>query len=82
MDENIPLEEQVDLLREDMLQIGFSKRFVVDVGWQPDFHLKGKFIVRAIQDYDWMNPLYKGKCRTFKELKKAIELGRDNRLEN
>ncbi len=73
IDENIPLEKQVDSLREDMLQIGFGKRFVVDVGWQPDFELNGNFIIRAIQDYDWMNPLYRVKCRAFDELKKAIE---------
>ncbi len=73
IDENSPLERQVDSLTEDMLQIGFGKRFAVDVGWRPDFETGGHFIVVAIQDCDWMKPVYENKCRTLKELKEAIE---------
>lgn len=73
IDENTPFEEQKYSYKQDMLQIGFGKRFVVDIGWLPDFKPNGYFVVQAIQDYDWMNPLFKTKCRTFDELKKAIE---------
>ena len=73
IDENIPLEQQVSSLREDMLQIKFGERFVLDVGWRPDFEPDGYFIVYAIQDKDWEAPLLKKKCYSLKTLKKAIE---------
>lgn len=73
IDETLPLSEQVDSLKEDMLQIEIGERFVIDVGWQPDFDPKGYFVVYAIQDEDWDNPLSKTICKTLNELRDAIE---------
>ena len=73
LNENISLANQVDSLREDMLQIEYGERFTLDVGWQPDFDPSGYFIVRVILDEDWEEPLFEGKCHTLPELKKIIE---------
>ncbi len=73
IDMNIPLCNQIDSLREDMLQINYGKRFILDVGWQPDFDPNGYFLVLVIQDKDWLDPVVKTKCHTLEELKKTIE---------
>ena len=73
LDENIPLLDQINVLREDMLQIKYGKRFVLDVGWRQSFDPNGCFIVVVILDRDWMNPVFEGKCRSIPELKKMIE---------
>ncbi len=73
LDENRSFDDQEFLLTEDMLQITFGDRFTLDVGWQPDLDPKGSFVVYAIQDEDWDNPLLKKTCNTFSELKKTIE---------
>ena len=73
IDAGVPLEEQLSSLQEDMLQIEFGDRFLVDVGWYPEMNAKGCFIVYVIQDEDWDNPLSKVKCSTLEELKEAIE---------
>lgn len=66
-------EERWDSYSEDILQIEYGNRFVLDVGWYPESDPKGFFIVRAIVDYDWANPLSIIKCRTVAKLKIAIE---------
>lgn len=74
LDESIPLADQVDSLREDMLQIEYGERFTLDVGWQPDFDPTGYFIVRVILDEDWEAPILEAKCSTIPDLKLVIEM--------
>ncbi len=69
----IPLEEQIFSLQEDMIQIAFGDRFTLDVGWYPEMNPEGQFSVVAIIDEDWENLLSKINCRTLAELKRAIE---------
>lgn len=73
IDENIAFEEQGYNYQQDILQIEFGKRFILDVGWYSEMNPKGYFIVKAVFDNDWINPVSKIKCRTLSELKKAIE---------
>ncbi len=73
INENIAFKELWYAYKEDILQVVYGDRYILDVGWYPESNPKGRFIVRAIQDYDWMDPLLKIKCKTFEELKKAIE---------
>ena len=73
IDENISFEERWYTYKEDILQIAYGSRYILDVGWYPGSNPKGKFVVQAITDYDWVNPVSKKKCRTLKGLKKAIE---------
>lgn len=69
----IPFESQKYSFKEDMLQIKFNDRFILDVGWQPKFEKNGYFIIRVILDNDWLNPLLEAKARTLNDLKKIIE---------
>ena len=73
IDENRQFYDQEYSYKQDILQIEFGERYVLDVGWYPEFDPKGYFLVRAIEDYDWLKPLLAKKCRSLKELKKAIE---------
>lgn len=73
INENIPLTDQIDSLREDLIQIEYGERFTLDIGWQPDFDLNGYFIVRVILDKDWEDPVSIAECNTLPELKKLIE---------
>jgi hypothetical protein len=73
IDDKIPFESQRHSLKEDILQIKFGDRFLLDVGWYPEMDPNGHFVARAIQDYDWKNPLSKIESHSLSELKKAIE---------
>lgn len=53
-----------------MLKISFGKNFLIDVGYYPEMDPKGCFVVYAIQDYDWVNPLVEIECCSLSELKK------------
>jgi hypothetical protein len=67
---NIPFSNQKYSFKEDILQIKFGKRFLLDVGWKPEFEKKGQFIIQAIIDEDWLNPLLEKKCKSLAQLKK------------
>ncbi len=73
IDETIPFQNQRDSFKEDLLQITYGDRFLLDVGWYPEMNPKGHFIVYAIQDYDWQNPIVELKCHSLNQLKKTIE---------
>ena len=71
---DLPLEKQVDLLNEDLLQISYlNDKYVIDVGWYPEFDLKGNFIIYVIESYNWEKPLYKVECKDLKELKVNLQ---------
>ena len=61
------------MYKEDILQIKYGDRFILDVGWYPAPNPKGRFVVLAVLDNDWMDPLSTVECRTLSALKEAIE---------
>ena len=73
IDETVPFQEKWYSYNEDILQIKFGDRITLDVGWYPEGDPKGKFMVKAVLDDDWLNPISKIKCRNLSELKRAIE---------
>ncbi len=73
IDEKKSFDDQWYMFKEDILQIKFGERFILDVGWYPENDPKGQFSVVAIIDQDWMNPLSKKRCQSLPDLKKAIE---------
>ncbi|KOC88153.1 hypothetical protein [Winslowiella iniecta] len=73
INEAMPLEEQLDDLKEDMLQIGFSNGYLLDVGWRPSFNKNGEFKIVLIKDFDWNEPVYSGSAKSIIELEKEIE---------
>lgn len=72
--ENTSLSEQLDELKEDMLQIYFPNGYVLDVGWRPSFEINGQFKLLLIKDYNWECPVYADSLSSVSELKKSIEI--------
>ncbi len=56
-----PIKNQTDLLKEDLLQISLANDLILDLGWYPEYNIRGKFILQIIKEYDWENPIYKKK---------------------
>ncbi|KHN55406.1 hypothetical protein [Pectobacterium fontis] len=72
IDEEQPLENYLDILKEDMLQIEFPGEFILDVGWRPSFDIKGRFFIALIKNYDWENPIYHSSAKNIEDLKTKI----------
>lgn len=62
------LSDQVDALKEDMLQVEYSASLILDVGWYPSFSKDGCFQIRAIKDYEWSAPLFFSQASTIEML--------------
>lgn len=56
LDKGIPLKNQMDVLKEDLLQVNYNDEYIIDVGWYPEFDEKGSFKVHVIEDFDWSSP--------------------------
>ncbi|AUT27272.1 hypothetical protein C1192_09170 [Escherichia marmotae] len=63
MKQSIPLNEQRDELKEDMLQVEYPGGYLLDVGWRPSFDINGKFYICLIKDFDWDIPIYNGSAK-------------------
>lgn len=74
LDENKPLIDQLDDLKEDMLQVEFPNAYLLDVGWTPSFNINGKFKIVLIKDYDWQKPVYTGVATNVKDLEREMSL--------
>lgn len=73
LDEELPLFKQLDNLKEDLLQVSFYNKYLIDIGWYPEFDQNGQFKISAIKEYDWDNPIYISICKTIEDLKKEFE---------
>jgi len=68
-----PIELQIDLLKEDLVQVYYSKEnMYIDIWWYPSFNKDGYFILFLIKDNDWDNPIEKKSFQTIYELKNWI----------
>jgi hypothetical protein len=56
--ENTDIYNQIDSLKEDLLQVEYPETYLLDVGWYPSFDINGSFHISAIKDYDWGAPLF------------------------
>lgn len=72
VNKDIPLEEQVDLLKEDLLQVSYESDYIIDMGWYPEFNKEGSFRVSVIKDYQWDNPVVQKSCRDLNLLIKYV----------
>lgn len=70
---DLPVESQVEDLKEDLLQVEYPNELLLDVGWYPSFNPTGKFIVSVISNRDWGSPLVRFHASSFGELKKAVK---------
>lgn len=72
INKDITLEEQIDLLKEDMLQVSYDNGYLIDVGWYPEFDEEGNFRVYLIKDLQWDNPILQKSCRDLNLLDEYI----------
>jgi hypothetical protein len=73
LEEEIGLEDQSDLLKEDLLQVGsLDETYILDVGWYPEFDIKGHFEIKIIKKYDWENPVFTKRCSDILSLKQIL----------
>lgn len=64
LDENVPLKNQVDVLKEDLLQVNYNDKYIIDVGWYPEFDENGNFKIYVIEDFNWSYPKIIKKSKT------------------
>lgn len=68
-DISIPYEEQKWSFKEDILQVRYQQKYVLDLGWYPDFDLdEGAFRLVVVEIDDWLNPLFSRKTNSVVEI--------------
>lgn len=73
IDFNLPFEDQKWSFKEDLIQILYGEgKYIIDVGWYPEFEPSGYFAIVAIKDYEWDAPIFEKKCKDIKQLKQYI----------
>ena len=73
VDSNRPLTDQLDELKEDMIQVEYPDRdLIIDVGWYPEFSADGNFVVQLIGDQDWGSPLMRLEAPDVSSLRACI----------
>ena len=68
VNKDAPLEKQINLLKEDILQVSYDNDYLIDIGWYPEYELEGSFRVSVIKDYQWNNPILQKSCRDLNSL--------------
>ena len=63
----------LEILKEDMLQAKYDNDFIIDVGWYPSFDENGQFQVRVIKDHQWEPPLILLTANTITELASKLQ---------
>ena len=74
IDPSSSLLDQLDSLKEDMLQIEIKGEYILDIGWRPSFNPDGEFKIALIRNYDWVNPVYFGEAKSIDSLEEQIKL--------
>jgi hypothetical protein len=70
----IPYEQQTTNLEQDLLQVSYLEdKYIIDIGWGPDYDPEGSFVIRIIKDCDWDKPLYEKETRSFPELENYLQ---------
>jgi hypothetical protein len=79
------VDSQIELLKEDLVHASFGASVVLDLGWYPEFSLRGQFglvIVKLTNEkdfgHDWANPIlelrFSDITRLAHKLNEAIEV--------
>ena len=68
-----PLSEQINELKEDLIQVAYRGDILIDVGWYPEFSADGNFIVQLIRNEDWASPLMKFDAPSVESLRACVE---------
>lgn len=68
LDEERALADQIDNLKEDLLQVSLNENLLLDIGWQPSFNINGRFIIQVIEHYDWDSPIQRVETNSIQDL--------------
>lgn len=72
VDTQIPLLSQLHILKEDLIQIQYGK-YLLDIGWYPEFYKNGQFRIVIVKDELWDSPIIEKKCRDLNKVDKYIK---------
>ncbi|WP_338552538.1 hypothetical protein [Paenibacillus sp. KS-LC4] len=68
--EGVALDHQIWSFKEDILQVRYDNKFVLDLGWYPEFNLDdGSFKLNIVKNDDWLNPLFIKRTKSLNEMK-------------
>lgn len=56
-DDKKSLLDQIDILKEDIIQVQYTNGLIIDVGWYPEFSINGSFKVYIIKDCKIINEI-------------------------
>lgn len=73
LDPTRPLEDQVESLKEDLLQVKFGDQYLLDIGWYPSFLRDGCFRVLVVEEYEWNTPVLERTAKSIGELEQVIK---------
>jgi hypothetical protein len=73
INQGIPLINQLELLKEDLLQIEVGSDLIIDVGFYPEFSAEGEFKILLIKNSDWENPSWSAQTRDLNKLPLLIQ---------
>lgn len=73
IDEQKPLFEQVHLLKEDLLQVNYFDKYIIDVGWYPSFEQAGNFKIYVVADGNWECPVLVKECTDIIEVQQYLK---------
>ncbi len=62
------LSEQIEDLKEDMLQVEYTNNLILDVGWYPSFDASGHFQIKIIKSCQWDDPSFSSTAQTISDL--------------
>ena len=68
LDDERALADQIDNLKEDLLQVSLNENLLLDIGWQPSFNINGRFIIQVIEHYDWDSPIQRVETNSIQDL--------------
>lgn len=67
---DIPLFMQLDKLKEDLIQVEYGSGHILDIGWYPEFKLKGCFKICVVKSDEI---IYEKSTRSIRKLRLLIE---------
>lgn len=71
----LPLSEQIDLLTEDLFQVNYDDKYILDLGWYSSCSSEGRFRIVVVKDFDCSNPIFSKECSRLDELDAYIQQG-------
>lgn len=73
VNKDIPLDKQIDWLKEDLVQVIYYNNYLIDIGWYPEFSEEGFFRIVIVKDYQWEDTILQKNCRDLNLLEEYLQ---------